>query len=155
MLPAALISMWWHLCTRYLYVDRNHPQGSSVVCVLLGGVRLFVTPWDRTISQHAKISCRRGGNPLQYYCLENSRDRGTWRATIYRIAESWTWLINTFTFIAWDSACAIMFSKHLKTQNCIKIQNHKIQKKSWNLLFPLLILHTLPHCNHPGWNREG
>ena len=65
-------------------------------------------------------------NPLQYYCLENSVDRGTWRATIYRIAKSWTRLINTFTFIAWDSAYAIMFSKHLKIQNCIKIQNHKI-----------------------------
>ena len=24
------------------------------------------------------------GNPLQYSCLENSMDRGAWRATIYR-----------------------------------------------------------------------
>ena len=27
------------------------------------------------------------GNPLQYFCLGNLKDRGTWRATIYRIAE--------------------------------------------------------------------
>ena len=26
--------------------------------------------------------------PLQYSCLENSMDRGTWRATVHGIAES-------------------------------------------------------------------
>ena len=31
------------------------------------------------------------GNPLFSY-LENSMDRGTWRATIHRVAESWPWL---------------------------------------------------------------
>ena len=28
------------------------------------------------------------GNPLQYYCLENPMDRGTWQATVYGVAES-------------------------------------------------------------------
>ena len=28
------------------------------------------------------------GNPLQYSCLENSRDRGAWLATVHSIAES-------------------------------------------------------------------
>ena len=31
-------------------------------------------------------------NPLQYSCLENPKDRAAWRATVHRIAESWTWL---------------------------------------------------------------
>ena len=30
------------------------------------------------------------GNPLQYSCLENSMDRGAWRATVHGIAESQT-----------------------------------------------------------------
>ena len=30
------------------------------------------------------------GNTLQYSCLENSMDRGTWRATVHRIAKSRT-----------------------------------------------------------------
>ena len=34
------------------------------------------------------------GDPLQYSCLENSMDRGTWRATVHRIAKSWTQLSN-------------------------------------------------------------
>ena len=32
------------------------------------------------------------GNPLQYSCLENSMNRGTWWATRHRVAKSWTWL---------------------------------------------------------------
>ena len=32
------------------------------------------------------------GNPLQYSCLENPTDRGAWRATVHRAAESQTWL---------------------------------------------------------------
>ena len=30
------------------------------------------------------------GNPLQYYCLENSMDRGAWWATVHGVAKSWT-----------------------------------------------------------------
>ena len=29
------------------------------------------------------------GNPLQYPCLENPMDRGSWRATVHGVAESW------------------------------------------------------------------
>ena len=27
------------------------------------------------------------GNPLQYFCLENSMNRGAWQATVHRVAE--------------------------------------------------------------------
>ena len=27
------------------------------------------------------------GNPFQYSCLENSMDRGAWRAMVYRVAK--------------------------------------------------------------------
>ena len=32
------------------------------------------------------------GNPLQYYCLENSMDGGVWWATVHGVARSRTWL---------------------------------------------------------------
>ena len=32
------------------------------------------------------------GNPLQYASLENSMDRGAWRATVHGVAKSQTWL---------------------------------------------------------------
>ena len=32
------------------------------------------------------------GNPLQYSCLENPRDRGAWWATVHGVAKSQTWL---------------------------------------------------------------
>ena len=33
---------------------------------------------------------RRYSNLLQYSCLENPMDRGAWRATVHRVAKSWT-----------------------------------------------------------------
>ena len=30
------------------------------------------------------------GNSLQYPCLEDPMDRGTWRATVHRVEKSWT-----------------------------------------------------------------
>ena len=32
------------------------------------------------------------GNPVQCSCLENPVDRGAWRATVHRVAKSWTQL---------------------------------------------------------------
>ena len=41
------------------------------------------------------------GTPLQYSCLENPMDGGTWWATVHRVAKSRTQL-NNFTFsLSW------------------------------------------------------
>ena len=43
------------------------------------------------------------GNPFQYSCLENSMDRGAWRATVHEVAESdiseWTHINIKLLFI--------------------------------------------------------
>ena len=41
---------------------------------------------------HFSLSCigERNGNPLQYSCLENPRDRGAWWAVVYGVAQSRT-----------------------------------------------------------------
>ena len=32
------------------------------------------------------------GNPLQYFCQENSTDRGAWQASVHRVTQSCTQL---------------------------------------------------------------
>ena len=41
---------------------------------------------------HFSLSCIEGGNgnPFQCSCLENPRDRGAWRATVYGVTQSQT-----------------------------------------------------------------
>ena len=39
------------------------------------------------------------GNPLQYFCLENSMDRGAWWATVRGVTKSWTQLSDEHTCI--------------------------------------------------------
>ena len=37
-------------------------------------------------------------NPLQCSCLKNPMDRGAWRATVYGVAKTCTWLSDEHTF---------------------------------------------------------
>ena len=44
-----------------------------------------------------KIPAGGNGSPLQYSCLENSMDGGTWKAAVHRVWKSWDvteWLIT-------------------------------------------------------------
>ena len=40
------------------------------------------------ISGLERFPGERYGNPLQYSCMENSMDRGTWKVTVYGVTES-------------------------------------------------------------------
>ena len=48
------------------------------------------------------------GTPLQYSCLENSMDRGAWRATVHEATKNQTWLSTQtqiepgITVVDWD-----------------------------------------------------
>ena len=76
------------------------------------GLRSLVgySPWGREESDtterlhfHFSLSCtgEGNGNPLQYSCLENPRDRGAWWAAVYGVAQSWTRLTRL------SSSCSI------------------------------------------------
>ena len=90
---------------------------------------------------HFSLSCVGEGNGslLQYYCLENPRDRGAWRAAIYGVTQSRTrlkqlsgssssdpvsffckWLSSFPTTIYWkDCSLSIIYS-----WLCLKITDH-------------------------------
>ena len=58
------------------------------------------TFWCRSHKRYGFNSCPElgrslgegNGNPLQYSCLENPKDRGAWRATVHSVSKIWTWL---------------------------------------------------------------
>ena len=55
------------------------------------------------------------GNPLQYSCLENSMDRGAWRATVHRVAKSWSQM-NTHTHTHTQERKKTQISKNKRNQ---------------------------------------
>ena len=69
-------------------------QGASQVALV--GKNLLASEGDTgdegSILELGRYPGEGNGNPLQYSCLENPRDRGAWQATIHGVANSWTWL---------------------------------------------------------------
>ena len=77
--------------TPVLLPGKSHGRRSLVGC----------SPWGRkesdtterlhsfTFHFHA-LEKEMAGNPLQYSCLENPRDRGAWWAAVYGVTQSWT-----------------------------------------------------------------
>ena len=63
-------------------------SGKEFTCQCRRCKKWGFNPWVR------KIPWRRKCNPLQYSCLENSMNRGGWRATIHGVAKSQRWLSN-------------------------------------------------------------
>ena len=45
-----------------------------------------------SIPRLGRSSGEQNGNPLQYSCLGNPMDRGTWQATVHGVSKSRTWL---------------------------------------------------------------
>ena len=53
--------------------------------IILNGEKLKASPLK---------SGEGNGNPLQYSCLENPRDRGAWWTAVHGVAKSWARLSN-------------------------------------------------------------
>ena len=69
---------------RTLMIPLGFPGGSdSKESGCKAGDAGSIPGWERSPGEGS-------GNPLQCSCLENSKDRGAWRATVHGVAKSWT-----------------------------------------------------------------
>ena len=95
------------------------------------------------------------GNPCQYSCLENSMDRGAWRATVHGATKSWTWLkqlnnsIN-FTLLCCAVLCLVA-QLHLTGVGCHALLQGIFPTQGLNpgLLHCRWILYHLSHQGSP------
>ena len=70
----------------------HHVSGEESPCQCRRYKRRGFSLWVR------KIPWRRECNPLWYSCLENPGDRGTWRATVHRVAKNQAWLSTHYSW---------------------------------------------------------
>jgi len=94
--PSSIWRRQWH-STPVLLPGKSHGWRSLVGCHLWGHTESDTT---ERLHFHFSLSCigEGNGNPLQYSCLENPRDRGAWWAAVYGVAQSQTrlkWLSTT------------------------------------------------------------
>ena len=81
-----------------IYSQVGLPSGSAVKNTPVGlpsGSAVKNTPANARDASSIPESGRSPGegnsNPLQYSCLENPTDRGTWQATVHSVAKNQTW----------------------------------------------------------------
>ena len=69
------------------------------------------------------------GNPLQYSCLRNPTDKGTWQATVHGVAKGRTHWATEHT---WVSHCSIWLWLQRNTLNHTKVREHLETFCSWH-----------------------
>ena len=125
--------MWIYTLWSYqsIIVTRQwHRKIRGVGCYKVASHMVLVVknlPVNAGVIRDVGLISRRGrspggghGNPFQYSCLENPMDRGAWRATVHRVAKSWTWLKKHHD-LAHTHACRV------------SQKPRKISKRSWSL----------------------
>ena len=80
----------------YIYIYMSFPGGSDGKESTCNMRELCSTPGS------GRSPGGDNGNPLQYSCLKNPMDRGTWWSSVHGIAKSRTWL-SCSHFIMWPS----------------------------------------------------
>ena len=97
--------------------------------------------WVRSLGGEDPLE-KENGNPLQYSCLENPMEGGSWQATVHGVTKSWTRLSDfTFTSLLDTTRKAQFVEESSKKLDFIKIKSFcsvKRMKKQftvWNKLF--------------------
>ena len=90
--PPSTSCSWWHgvsvktkmKCSRETSQASQWGEESACNAGDAGGMSSIPGLWRSPGGGH--------GNPLQYSCWENPRDRGAWWATVHGVAKNQTWL---------------------------------------------------------------
>ena len=68
-------------------IHRMNP--ASLLAQMIKSLPAMQETWVWSLGQKDSPG-EENGNPLQYFCLENSMNRGAWWTTVHGVAKSWT-----------------------------------------------------------------
>ena len=80
------------------------------------------------------------GNPLQYSCLENSKNRGARQALIHEVTKSWAWLSDKYTYLY----VLVVFCRFFSF--CLYIIIYSEASLSFSLTTVVCFHYFLPYC---------
>ena len=146
----------WHP-TPVLLPGKSHGWRSLVGCSPWGREELDTT---ERLQFHFSLSCtgEGNGNPLQYSCLENPRDRGAWWAAVHGVAQNQTRL-KRLSSSSSSSSCDISPLSHPKKKGLRELPYEglcKDRRETACLVGPYSSLHELgsdlcPWSLHSTW----
>ena len=63
----------------------HYPRGTVMKNMIANAGDARDVGWIPRLGRSPRVG---NGNPFQYFCLQNSMDRGAWQATVHGVAES-------------------------------------------------------------------
>ena len=90
---------FYRICESASYLSRDSNLLEYIPGGLDGKVSVYNAGEPSSILGLGRSPGEGNGNPLQYYCLENSMGKGAWQATVPGVVKSRTQL-SDFTFIS-------------------------------------------------------
>ena len=105
-------------------------------------------PWVR------KIPWRREWNLLQYFCLENSMYRGTWRVTVHGVTKSQTWLRDKH-FTTVESEPVIISPQLVSLDSGVGLATLYTYSDIYKSLFPNFSIYFTPDEIDMAWYFGG
>ena len=90
-------------------------------------------------------------NPLQYSRLENPMDRGSWWATVHRVAKSWTWLkwLSTRSSELGELSVLLGVWAQLFNRDQSVLKTHSFSALAVHCVFPF-VFQSLPSLSQSG-----
>ena len=94
----------------------------------------------------------RNGKLLQYSCLENSMDRGTWWATVHEVSKTQTWLSNWAYTHTHTHSYHRAFKKNVQLRQLTK----KIHRWQMKKTLHIIIIRKMPNVrlNIKHWQHQ-
>ena len=78
---------WYKTSAKEQMLDVYTYMWTSLVVQVVRNLPTMYETWVWSLS--GRSPGEGNGNPLQYSCLENPKDRGAWWATVHEVAKSW------------------------------------------------------------------
>ena len=116
-----------------------------LVCFPCGSVvkKLHVNAGDTgSIPGSGRSPGAGNGNPLQYSCLENAMDRGTWWSTVYGVTKTWTQRVIVYFQILLYNQCFPKLAL-VSPEEILKIQIPRYTLDLWTFRWDLKMFNLL------------
>ena len=119
---SAVCIRWWK-CWSFSFSISPSNEYSGMISFRIDCIWIYVSWFYSGSGRSPGVA---NGYPLQYSCLENSMDRGAWRARVHVVAKSWTQMSDWAAPSWFQRECLGKYKLRSQSRNRIRSLNLQV-----------------------------